>query len=99
MKVDEMDGSCSMHVRCGKCTHLSDGTPERRGQLRRPLHRLKIVLKLALTSLNATLPGFAATLEWHKVSAVAMLSYFYIIFGIYSMNGMHSVLKEDHGKA
>jgi hypothetical protein len=40
------------------------------------------VLKLVWTSLNVTLPAFAATLKWHEVS-VAILSYFYIIFGVY----------------
>jgi hypothetical protein len=83
MKVDEMGGSCGKHLIYEKCTVLSVGTPERRGELRRPLHRLKVVLKQVLTSLNATLPGVAATLEWHKVSVVVLLSYFYIIFGVY----------------
>jgi hypothetical protein len=79
---DERGVSCSMHVRDEKCMQFSHGTSERQRLLRRPLSRWKIVLKPDVTFINATLPAIAAKLKWHKV-LVEVLSYLYIVFGVY----------------
>jgi hypothetical protein len=71
-----------MYVRDEKCIQFSDRIPERKRLLGGPLHRWKIVLKLDLTSIIATLPAFAVTVKWFHVPVLAMLSYFNVIFGL-----------------
>jgi hypothetical protein len=72
-----------MYVRCEKCIQFSDGIPEWKRPLGRPLHRWKIALKLDLTSVSATLLASAATVKWHRVPVFVVLFYFCIVFGEY----------------
>jgi hypothetical protein len=72
-----------MHVTREKCTQFSDEIPERKRSLWRPLHRWKTVLKQALTSINATLYAFSATVKLHGIPVVVMLYYVCIVFGVY----------------
>jgi hypothetical protein len=56
-----------MYVRYEICVQFSDGITEWKRPLGRPLLRWKVVLKLDLTSVSATLPASAAAVKWHKV--------------------------------
>jgi hypothetical protein len=46
-------------------------------------HRLSLMFNPLKASLHGNLPALAATVKWLQVPAFAVLSYFFILLGVY----------------